>query len=137
MSYVRTIYRSPVNTAPHQVNGNRVPNTYRVWSMPQPVHHGLVTLQGDWWVFTLTSVPTGGKSKMRYALLEGALAAAGQVIGLKAGEEMRARFTGVQRTAMGQQQCPRPMGSTLCGEPPMPGTIWCMWHPFGRPTGHV
>lgn len=137
MSYVRTVYRSQVASGPLERNGVRVPDTYRIWSAPHPIHHGLVTLQRDWWVFTLTSVPTGTNTRMRYPILEGALKAAGEVIGLKAGEDMRVRFSGVQRVAMGQQQCPRQMGSVLCGEPPMPGTIWCMWHPFGKPTGHV
>jgi len=136
MSYVRTVYRSQVATAPHEVNGLRMRDAYRVWSTPHPIHHGLVTLQSNWWVFHLTSVPSVA-NKMRYAVLESALKAAGDIIGLKAGEDMRVRFSGVQRVALGQQQCPRVMGSVLCGEPPMPGTIWCMWHPFGRPTGHV
>lgn len=137
MSFARTVYRSQVASGPVEVNGTRVPDTYRVWSTPHPVHHGLVSRTGDWWVFTLTSVPTGTNTRVRYHLLEQALTAAGEIIGLKAGQDIHTRFTGVQRVAMGQQQCPKAMGSVLCGEPPMPGTIWCMWHPYGKPTGHV
>lgn len=136
MSYVRTVYRSQVASGPLERNGVRIPNAYRVWSTPYPIHHGTLFLTNDQWVFRLDSVPTATKV-MRYHLLEQALKAAGEVIGLKAGEDMRVRFSGVQRVALGQQQCPKVMGSVLCGEPPMPGTVWCMWHPYGKPTGHV
>lgn len=136
MSYVRTVYRSQVTMAPHEVNGARVPDAFRIWSIPHPIHHGLIRLVNDWWVFDLTSVPNG-KSKMRYPLQGEALRAVSQIISLKAGQDMAEKFSRSQKLALGQQQCPKAMGSTLCGEPPMPGTIWCMWHPHGRPNGHV
>lgn len=136
MSYVRTVYRSQVASGPLERNEVRIPNAYRVWSTPYPIHYGTLLLTNGLWAFRLDSVPTATRV-IRYHLLEQALKAAGEVIGLKAGQELAAKFSRVQRLAMGQGQCPRLMGSAICGEPALPGTVWCMWHPYGRPTGHV
>lgn len=40
-------------------------------------------------------------------------------------------FTGPQRYAMGQQQCPMRTGQTLCKGRPVIGSVWCKWHRFG------
>lgn len=136
MSYTRTVYRTQVQMAPVEVNGVRTEGAFRLWSIPYPVHHGLVTADGRLWAFHLTSVPNIS-TKHRYHLQGLAQQAGSQIISLKAGQDMAAKFNRVQRMAMGQQQCPRLMGSTVCGEPAQMGTVWCMWHPYGLPTGHV
>lgn len=137
MTRPSSAYRAQVASGPVETNGVRLPDTYRVWSTPHPIHHGLVTRPSELWVFTLTSVPTGHNTRIRYSSLEGALVAAGQIIGLKAGQDMAAKFDRVQRMAMAGGECPKRLGATICGEPAIVGTIWCMWHPHGRPNGHV
>lgn len=125
-------YRSQVSVEPvgsHQ---------FIVRAVPYPIHTAEVTArlyQGRplcWRVTMLTGdLRTQGELSLRRAL-----SLAGEWVGLATGADMKARFQGAQRSAMGQQQCPYlgPVdgGVGLCLGPPMPGSVWCARHPEGR-----
>lgn len=111
------------------------PTSFVVRSVPHPIHSAYVYRTGGpgtvWRVeFHTIDIPRSWV----YASMEAALNAAGELVGRKAGQEWKERFTGPQRYAMGQQQCPRLMGPGMgvCGQSPEVGSIWCRWHPKGR-----
>lgn len=64
-----------------------------------------------------------------------AMTEASETVARRARHLWRESYTGIQRYAIGQQKCPYWMGSKVCGQPPEVGTIWCSWHPQGRPKG--
>jgi|SRR5690349_8428337 len=127
-----TTYVMGTKTIPTARNGAGAPVAYRVESAPQPVHYATIKREtyNGLWVVKYPSVIMGPTHK--YALDLDAIRGARDVVGRVAGRDW-GRFTGVQRYAVGQGQCPGPMGSPrACGQLPEVGTIWCQWHPRGK-----
>lgn len=111
------------------------PTSYVVRAVPHPIHSAYVYRRGapgTVWVVEFHTIDT--PRKFVYADMGTALNAASELVGRKAGQEWKERFTGPQRYAMGQQQCPRLMGAGMgvCGQTPEVGSVWCQWHPKGR-----
>lgn len=124
-----TVYRSQTGTTQY------APTSFVVYARPWPIHSARVYRRGGpgaLWVveFHTIDIPR----KYQYERMEEALAVASELVGRKTGQEWKERFTGPQRYAMGQQQCPRLMGpgAGVCGQTPSPGTVWCEWHPKGK-----
>lgn len=111
------------------------PTSYTVYAMPYPIHAAHVYRRGaPGTVWTVEFHTIEFPRKYVYADMGAALNAASELVGRKAGQEWKERFTGPQRYAMGQQQCPRLMGPGMgvCGQAPEVGSVWCQWHPKGR-----
>lgn len=107
------------------------PHLHRVTSVPA-LHSADVVAQGTGlYKVTMTSVHIS--RGFVDASLSQALVRAGDLVSRAAGRDMM-RFTGPQRTAMGQQECPKTLGTlgTLCRQPAGVGTVWCEWHPGGK-----
>jgi hypothetical protein len=107
------------------------PKDIVVTSKPYPIHHATVKLRGGVWEIRYPS--TGRRETAYEADRDRALVRAAETVSKAAGAAM-GRFTGPQRYAMGQQQCPYQLGSTVCRSPAEPGTVWCHWHPRGKVT---
>src|SRR5574341_278199 len=63
---------------------------------------------------------------------ERAFAAASRLVNARTFSDMKTRFSGPQRYAMGHQKCPYAMYGKLCNSPAGVGTVWCPGHPNGR-----
>lgn len=114
---------------------------YRVESSPLPVHRGSVRLSVtlNRWV---VRIHTAGVLATDHADVHTALRVAGSHIGALYRVDMRSRFTGPQRRALGLGQCPshircvnpggcpieRPDHSHLCRGNPETGSVWCERH---------
>lgn len=122
-----TVYRSATRVVKY------ADTSFVVYADPIPLHAARVYQRGrgdHWTVEFHTVFPS---RKFVYDRMETALNAAAELVGRKTGQEWKERFTGPQRYAMGQQQCPRVMfGGRVCGQPAAPGTVWCEWHPHGK-----
>lgn len=106
------------------------PHAHKVTSVPA-LHSADVVAQGPGaYKVTMTSVLS---RSFVDASLSRALMRAGDLVSRAAGRDMMT-FTGPQRVAMGQQECPKTLGSlgTLCRQPAGVGTVWCEWHPGGK-----
>lgn len=107
-------------------------------SVPYPIHAAEVFPA---WVRTdtgrklngwLLRMLTGQTPAYRVPMgLERTLSDAAELVGLLAGHELKNRFHGVQRTAMGQGRCPY-LDRRLCLGVSTPGSVWCEKHPSGR-----
>lgn len=111
------------------------PTSYVVRADPYPIHSAYVYRRGAAgtpWVVEFFTIEF--PRKYLYEDMGTALAAASELVGRKTGQEWKEVFTGPQRYAMGQQQCPRLMGAGMgvCGQTPEVGSVWCEWHPKGR-----
>lgn len=111
------------------------PTSFLVVTQPHPIHTARVYRRGapgTPWVVELNTIDA--PRRYTYDTPETAVKAAGELIGRKAGQEWREHFTGPQRYAIGQQECPRLMGAGMgvCGQSPEVGSIWCRWHPKGK-----
>lgn len=124
-----TVYMSAVRIHKH------APTSFTVYADPIPVHAAHVYRRGAaGTVWTVEFHTIDMPRKFVYESMEAALKAAGELVGRKTGQEWKQRFTGPQRYAMGQQQCPRLMGHGMgvCGVRPEVGSVWCRWHPKGK-----
>lgn len=126
------IYVSQTQLEPlDEKDGIRGHSAYLVYSIPHRIHEARVSrAHADaLWVVAFTTVfPV---RRYPYELYTHAMSAARDMVGRKAGLDLQT-FSGAQRTYMGTQRCPRKVASGLCGQPPMPGTVWCEWHPRGE-----
>lgn len=106
------------------------PRSFKVVSDPYPIHHANVRGYGDGtWKVTFPTELTA--PSLIDSTLDRALVRAGDLVGRLAGRDLD-KFTRGQAYAMAQQQCPRLVGQSVCGEPPEVGTVWCRWHPGGK-----
>ena len=115
---------SPFPNPGPSVRVDRIGTTYghfRVTSSPHPLHYATVirsVVGNDW----LVIVETAQVKTRRFPLGEGklpeALAHAGAIIGALYRVDMRSRFTGPQRYAMGRNLCPARMACLLGTECP-------------------
>lgn len=124
-----TQYRTMTSTTP------LAPTSFVIRATPHPIHAAYVYRRGASgtpWVVEFHTIDF--PRKYLYEDMGPALNAASELVGRKAGQEWRERFTGPQRYAIGQQQCPRLMGAGMgvCGQSPEVGSIWCRWHPKGK-----
>lgn len=121
---------------------------FKVVSSPYPLHWAMVVkthITPGW----IVSVETASVTPKRFGRLElrEALYHGGLLVGALYRVDMRRKFTGPQRYAMGRNlcpaktpcelgaECPRVTGVTrdshyhLChGVPDGPNTVWCEWH---------
>lgn len=118
-------YRAGVRTI------RQAPDSFIVVTVP-PIHAARVYRRGKEAHWTVEYYTFDQPRKYPHESVEKALNAAGELIGLRAGKEWKERFTGAQRTAIGQQRCPRIMGRTTCDQPAEGISIWCTWHPKGK-----
>lgn len=68
----------------------------------------------------------------RYGTFEAARQGAGRAVTQKTVADWKLIFSGVQRIAMGQQQCPYRHRNRLCLAPASGRSVWCEGHPKGR-----
>ena len=113
---------------------------FLIVSSPHPIHRGSLvrnTTLGRW-IFVCQ---TAGVRSSTHRTLPEAISHAGLIIGTLYRTDMRARFTGPQRLAMGRTQCPAhvscrdaeecslPSGHVhLCKAVPGPVSVWCERH---------
>ena len=128
----RTVYVCQVTHRPDP----KVAHKFFFWSGPMheqkiaPLATGIIHKRhdGDWLVQT-TSLPVNrhvivaSEALARIRICEWLTRLAGAAM---------MTYSPTQRIAMGQQQCPRIVGSRLCGMAPSPGSVWCEWHPHGK-----
>lgn len=103
-----------------------------VTSTPIPLHTAVIRLAaGHMWVVRMISLafdPIVG----RYGSLDDARQGAGRAVNQRALHDMKSIFTGMQRKAMGQQQCPYVFAGRLCLAQAAGFSVWCPDHPKGR-----
>jgi hypothetical protein len=128
----RTVYVCQTTYRPDEVTKDK----FHYWSGPRhdqqiaPLATGMLSRRasGLWLIRTTSmevnrSVDIADEKTARTRLCEW--------LGRMAGAQMM-KFSPSQRIAMGQQQCPRIVGSRLCAMAPDPGSVWCEWHPHGK-----
>lgn len=88
---------------------------------------------GHWHVIWHTGTVQVGETFPTHLL---ALQQATRVIGYTVGRDWQEKFSGAQRTMIGQQLCPYPYASDmLCQRAIEVGTVWCHRHPWGKAVG--
>lgn len=131
---------------PHQfqagpsVRVTRLGGIWAVVSSPYPIHWGTIPYSSTLgrWLFVCE---TAGVATRDFRQREQAIAHGGLIIGTLYRTDMRSRFTGPQRLAMGRTQCPAhvpcrdvaecplPIGHLhLCKGVPEPVSVWCQDH---------
>lgn len=103
-----------------------------VTSSPIPLHTVRVqAMKSGAFSIQLVSVFPAGQRAF-YDTGERAFAAASRLVNARTFSDMKTRFSGPQRYAMGHQKCPYAMYGKLCNSPAGVGTVWCPGHPNGR-----
>lgn len=123
-----TVYRTQVTMRP-------LPSgAFMLWTIPHPIHSATVTATGrNWQVLALS---LGDWVPVRYYTQAEALRAARDLISLRAGQDLMT-FDGTQRTAMGQQRCPKYTDGLLCAATAQGISVWCERHPYGRERNYA
>lgn len=120
-------------------------DSYRLVSSPHPIHWGTVTFIVGRWVAQSDTLPSRPLETFHARQLRDAVEWLGRLIGTQYRADLRARFTGPQRLAMGRGQCPahrpcrdrsqcpieRADHAHLCKELATTGSIWCPTHGGG------
>lgn len=119
-------YRCPV--AVEQIT----PQSHTVTSKP-PFYAATVVQQGSG-VWKVHVIGEPASRDFHDASLSRALTRAGELVSKLAGRQMMT-YSAQQRIAMGQQQCPKRLGTQVCRQSASVGSVWCEWHPGGEDRG--
>ena len=101
---------------------------YVIVSVPHPIHHARIVHHWGTGRYTVSMTSTTIPRALTLTSLDDATATGSDWVSRLAGRDLN-RFTGAQRTMLGQQRCPARRGDLLCGEPAGVGTVWCEGHP--------
>lgn len=109
---------------------------FNVIGNPFPIYWAEVRQDGGTGQWVITWHTGAWANKERFVLPQEALKRAYGVIGETTARDWHERFSGDQRTAMGQQRCPYSYGADmLCQRTIVAGTVWCHRHPWGKAVG--
>lgn len=128
--YLPAAYRSMCRVIPDDSQSAYM--RFTVVTHPYPVHAAEVVKVAGGMTYIVRTLSLPLQRSLPPQSLGMALHAASAWAGRLYGHEWRRRFTGVQRTMIGQQGCPYHGTDGLCGRSIEPGSIWCADHPWGR-----
>lgn len=92
-----------------------------VISSPHPIHHGTVVYAVGRWVAMAETIPGMPYQTFHRTSRDGAIQWLGGIVGAEYRKDMRRRYTGPQRRAMGLGQCPAHIPCRLPAHCPIRG----------------